>query len=93
MSRYKNCHGDGSPNKHLRLKNYLIVRQTDDEHYFWGSRVFQLPKSKLNQGEDCMSVFKEMLDKVCKRENGKVDEETTQEIQTIKVTRVLGKEE
>jgi hypothetical protein len=40
-----------------------------------------------------MSVFKEMLDKVCKRENGKVDEETTQEIQTIKVTRVLGKEE
>jgi hypothetical protein len=28
--------------------------------------VFQLPKSKLKQGEDCMTVFKEMLDKVSK---------------------------
>jgi hypothetical protein len=27
--------------------------------------VFQLPKSKLKEGQDCMVVFKEMLDKVC----------------------------
>jgi hypothetical protein len=28
--------------------------------------VFQLPKSKLKEGQDCMEVFKEMLDKVWK---------------------------
>ena len=50
-----------------RYKNYWvmissIVRQMMNTTCLF----FQLPKSKLKQGEDCMSVFKEMSDKVSK---------------------------
>jgi hypothetical protein len=50
-----------------RYKNYWvmissIVRQMMNTN----SNPKLLPKSKLKQGEDCMSVFKEMSDKVCK---------------------------
>ena len=49
------------------LGHDILYCETDDGHYLlnWGV-VFQLPKSKLKQGEDCMVVFKEMSDKVSK---------------------------
>jgi hypothetical protein len=47
----------------LLCHDILYCETDDEEHYLV---VFQLPKSKLKQGEECMVMFKEMSDKVCK---------------------------